>query len=162
MTDLDWTALEDAVLAALQAQLGTQVVNPGNLPGGLAGRPANGGLAAARGADDAGGTRAAAAALRSYDLTLDFTMLVVVRQFRGQAAGRPPGGRRLPVPGRHPAGPVASRPGSGNPAPGSGAGGAAPQQPAIYGLCRPVPHRGGGGSCEVAVGGQLSAKTKDL
>ena len=55
MTDLDWTALEDAVLPALQAQLGAQVKTLETYQGDWRGRPARGGLAAARGPGDAGG-----------------------------------------------------------------------------------------------------------
>ena len=38
------------------------------------------------------GTSSQAVALSSYDLTVDFTLLTVVRQLRGQEAGRREGG----------------------------------------------------------------------
>lgn len=88
MTDLDWTILEDKVLATLQEHLGAQVhtletyqgdwradlqVEGWRLPAVLIMLSATG---------------STAAALRSYDLTVDLRLLVVVRQLRGQTEGR--------------------------------------------------------------------------
>jgi phage gp37-like protein len=88
MSELDWTALEDAVLAALGDQLGAQAhtlesyqgdwradlqLEAWRLPAVLV---------------SLAGTRAAAAALRSYDLTVDLRLLVIVQQLRGQTEGR--------------------------------------------------------------------------
>ena len=88
MADFNWTTLEDAVLVALAGQLERWVstlktyqgdwradlqVEGWRLPAVLVG------LA---------GTRSEAATLRSYDLTIDLTLLAVLRGLRGEAAGR--------------------------------------------------------------------------
>ena len=88
MTDLDWTALEDAVLAALQAQLGTQVNTLESYQGDWRADLQGEGWRLPAVLVMLASTRSEAATLRSYDLTMDFTLLVVVRQLRGEAAGR--------------------------------------------------------------------------
>ena len=92
MTDFDWTALEDAVLAALQVQLGAQVNTLESYQGDWRADLQAVGWRLPAVLVMLAGARSEAAALRSYDLTVDFTLLTVVRQLRGQAAGRREGG----------------------------------------------------------------------
>jgi phage gp37-like protein len=92
MANCTWITLEDAVLAALEAQLGAQVktlepyqgdwqsglqTESWRLPAVLIG------LRQARGEQ---------VSTRSYDLTLDFAMLVIVRNLRRDTAVRPQNG----------------------------------------------------------------------
>ena len=88
MTDFDWKALEDAVLAVLQAQLAYQVNALESYQGDwrLDLKDQSWRLPAVL--VMLAGTRAQPVALRSYDLTVDLTLLVVVRQLRGQVVGR--------------------------------------------------------------------------
>jgi phage gp37-like protein len=88
MTDLDWTVLEDAVLAALGDQLGAQVHTLESYQGDWRADLQLEGWRLPAVLVMLSATRAAAAALRSYDLTVDLTLLVVVQQLRGQAEGR--------------------------------------------------------------------------
>jgi len=92
MTEIDWTAWEDAVLAALQAQLGAQVNTLESYQGDWRADLQGVGWRLPAVLVMLAGARSEAAALRSYDLTVDFTLLTVVRQLRGQAAGRREGG----------------------------------------------------------------------
>ena len=92
MTEVDWTALEDAVLAALQAQLGAQVNTLESYQGDWRADLQAVGWRLPAVLVMLAGTSSQAVALSSYDLTVDFTLLTVVRQLRGQAAGRREGG----------------------------------------------------------------------
>ena len=88
MTDFDCKALEDAVLAALQARIGNLVNTLESYQGDWRTDLQNEGWRLPAVLVMLSDLRSEAAALRSYDLTLDLTVLVVVRQLRGQAAGR--------------------------------------------------------------------------
>lgn len=88
MTDFDWKALEDAVLAALQARIGSLVNTLESYQGDWRTDLQNEAWRLPAVLVTLSGARSEAAALRSYDLTLDLTVLVLVRQLRGQAAGR--------------------------------------------------------------------------
>ena len=92
MTEVDWTALEDAVLAALQAQLGNQVNTLESYQGDWRADLQAVGWRLPAVLVMLAGTSSQAVALSSYDLTVDFTLLTVVRQLRGQEAGRREGG----------------------------------------------------------------------
>jgi phage gp37-like protein len=92
MTDLDWTALEDAMLAALQAQLGNQVNTLESYQGDWRADLQAVGWRLPAVLVMLAGASSVAVALSSYDLTVDFTLLTVVRQLRGQEAGRREGG----------------------------------------------------------------------
>ena len=88
MTDYTWNTLEDAVLAALTTQLGSWVKTLTTYQGNL--------LSDLK--KEAWRLPAVLVMLRqsrgdqvttgSFDLRLDFTVLVVARQLRGEAAGR--------------------------------------------------------------------------
>jgi phage gp37-like protein len=88
MTDYNWSTLEDAVLAALQAQLGSRVQTleayQGDVLADLKRQawrlPAV--LVILR------QSRADQVTAGSYDVELDFTIVVAARQLRGAAAGR--------------------------------------------------------------------------
>lgn len=88
MSDLDWTALEDAVLAALEAQLGAQVQTLESYQGDWRADLQEASRRLPAVLVMLSGTSAAAMAMRSYDLTLNLTVLVLLRQLRGQADGR--------------------------------------------------------------------------
>jgi phage gp37-like protein len=88
MTDIDWTALEDAVLSALQTQLAYQVNTLESYQGDWRADLQDTGWRLPAVLVMLAGTRSEAATVRSYDLTIDFTLLVVVRQLRGEASGR--------------------------------------------------------------------------
>lgn len=88
MTDFNWTALEDAVLAALQVQLEDRVKTLETYQGDWRTDLQNEGWRLPAVLVRLAGTRSEAVALRSYDLTVDLTLLVVVQQLRGEAAGR--------------------------------------------------------------------------
>lgn len=88
MTDFDWTALEDAALSALQTQLAYQVNTLESYQGDWRADLQDTGWRLPAVLVMLSGTRSEAVALRSYDLTIDLTLLVVVRQLQGQAAGR--------------------------------------------------------------------------
>ncbi len=88
MTDFDWKALEDAVLAALGTRLGTLVNTLESYQGDWRTDLQNEGWRLPAVLVMLSGAKSEAAALRSYDLTVDLTVLVVVRQLRGQATGR--------------------------------------------------------------------------
>jgi phage gp37-like protein len=88
MTDYSWIILEDAVLAALTAQLGSQVKTLTTYQGDYLADlktqawrlPAV--LVLLR------ESRTTQVAARSYEVTLDFTVVVAARQLRSEAAGR--------------------------------------------------------------------------
>ncbi len=88
MSGLAWTTVEDAVVAALKARLGTQVKTvrsyQGNWRTDL--RQETWRLPAAL--VMLTGSEAEQVGLSSYNLTLDLTVLVVVRHLRGEEAGR--------------------------------------------------------------------------
>jgi len=88
MNDLDWTALEEAALAALQEQLAYQVNTLESYQGDWRGDLQGGGWRLPAVLVMLASTRSEAATVRSYDLTIDLTLLVVVRQLRGEASGR--------------------------------------------------------------------------
>lgn len=88
MTDLALAAVEDAVLQALQAQLGAQVQTLETYQGDWRGDLQGEGWRLPAVLVMLANTRSEAVTVRSYDLTLDFTLLVVVRQLRGEASGR--------------------------------------------------------------------------
>jgi phage gp37-like protein len=88
MTDFDYTALEDAVLAALQGQLGTTVNTLESYQGNWRTDLQDQGWRLPAVLVLLAGARSEVATLGSYDLTVDLTVLVVVKQLRGQAAGR--------------------------------------------------------------------------
>ncbi len=88
MTDLDWTALEEAVLSALQTQLAYQVSDLESYQGDWRRDLTQESWRLPAVLVMLSGTRAAAAGTRTYDLTVDLTLLVVVRQLQGEAAGR--------------------------------------------------------------------------
>jgi phage gp37-like protein len=92
MTEVDWTALEDAVLAALQTQLGNQVNTLESYQGDWRADLQTVGWRLPAVLVMLAGTSSQAVALSSYDLTVDFTLLTMVRQLRGQEAGRREGG----------------------------------------------------------------------
>jgi phage gp37-like protein len=88
MAEIDWIEMEDAVLGALTAQLGSLVQTLETYQGDWQSDlqqaswrfPAC--LVILKRAE------AEQVAMGSYDLTLDFTVLVAARQLRGEAAGR--------------------------------------------------------------------------
>jgi len=88
MSDFDWTALEDAVLAALQAQLGALVSTLESYQGDWRVDLQNEGWRLPAVLVLLSGTRSEAAGFSSFDLTVDLTVLAMVRQLRGQEAGR--------------------------------------------------------------------------
>jgi len=88
MNDLDWTALEEAALAALQEQLAYQVNTLESYQGDWRGDLQGEGWRLPAVLVMLASTRSEAATVRSYDLTIDLTLLVVVRQLRGEASGR--------------------------------------------------------------------------
>ncbi len=88
MTDFDWKALEDAVLAALQARIGGLVNTLESYQGDWRTDLQNEGWRLPAVLVMLSGARSEAATLHSADLTVDLTVLVMVRQLRGQAAGR--------------------------------------------------------------------------
>ncbi len=93
MGSFSWTAVEDAVLKALQARLGDKVKTLKTYRGGWREDLRREGwrLPAVLAAVEEG--RAQQVGLSSYDLTLLVKILVIVRQLRGEAAGRrEPGG----------------------------------------------------------------------
>ncbi len=88
MTDYSWTMWEDAVVAALQAELGHQAATvkayQGNWQADLMRQtwrfPAV--LVTLR------QSRGVPVGLRTYEWSLEFAILAIVRQLRGEAAGR--------------------------------------------------------------------------
>jgi phage gp37-like protein len=88
MSGVSWTLVEDAVLAALQDRLGQQVKTirsyQGNWRTDL--RQETWRLPAAL--VMLTGSRTEQVGVTSFDLTLDFQVLVVVRQLRGEEVGR--------------------------------------------------------------------------
>ncbi len=88
MADFNWTTLEDAVLAVLAAQLNGQAGTLETYQGDWRADLQGAGWRLPAVLLSLAGTRSEATTLRSYDLTIDLTLLVVVRQLRGEAAGR--------------------------------------------------------------------------
>ncbi len=88
MTDFDWTSLEDEVLAALEGQLTGLVGTLASYQGDWRADLKSAGWRLPAVLVQLAGTRSEVATLRSYDLTLDLKLLVVVQQLRGEAAGR--------------------------------------------------------------------------
>ncbi len=88
MTDFDWKALEDAVLEALQARIGSLVKTVESYQGDWRRDLQNEGWRLPAVLVMLSGARSETVALRSDDLTVDLTVLAMVRQLRGQAAGR--------------------------------------------------------------------------
>ena len=92
MADCSWIRLEDAVLTALEAQLGAQVKTlqsyQGDWQSGLQ-RESWRLPAVLVGLRQARGERVST---RSYDLTLDFTLLAIVRNLRRDTAVKPQNG----------------------------------------------------------------------
>jgi phage gp37-like protein len=88
MNDLDWTALEEAALSALQEQLADQVNTLESYQGDWRADLQEKGWRLPAVLVMLAGTRSEAVAGRSYDLTVDLTFLVIVRQLHGEAAGR--------------------------------------------------------------------------
>ena len=88
MSGISWTTVEDAVVAALKARLGSQVKTvrsyQGNWRTDL--RQESWRLPAAL--VMLTGSDSEQVGLSSYDLTLDIQVLVVVRHLRGEEAGR--------------------------------------------------------------------------
>jgi phage gp37-like protein len=85
---VSWTVLEDAVLAALGAQLGARVKTLETYQGDWLADLTRQAWRLPALLVMLKESRAEAVAPRSYDLILDFTVLVVVRELRGEAQGR--------------------------------------------------------------------------
>jgi phage gp37-like protein len=88
MADLNWTALEDAVLAALESQLGQAVPTLATYQGDWQEDLRRQAWRLPAVLVMLAQSRAAQVGHRSYELTLDFTFLVVCRALRGEAEGR--------------------------------------------------------------------------
>ena len=140
-----WTTVEDAVLAALKGELDAQVKTLATYQGDW--------LTDLHREDwrfpavlvQLRQSRGEQVTLSSYDLNLEFTVLVLVRHLRGEAAG-PAGGRwGLPGPGGGEKGPVASGSGAGVATPQSHQGRAVVEQPGIFRVRGPLRHRPGAG-----------------
>lgn len=88
MADFSWTALEDAVLAALKAEVGSQVKTLQTYQGDWLEDLRQEGWRLPAVLIMLRHSRGEQVATRSYDLTLDFAVLVAVRQLRGEAQAR--------------------------------------------------------------------------
>ncbi len=88
MADFNWTTLEDAVLVALAGQLEGRVSTLETYQGDWRADLQVEGWRLPAVLVELAGTRSEAATLRSYDLTIDLTLLAVLRGLRGEAAGR--------------------------------------------------------------------------
>ena len=88
MIDFDWTALEEAVLSALQLQLAYQINTLESYQGDWRADLQDRGWRFPAVLVMLAGTSSEAAGFSYYDLTVDLTLLVVVRQLQGQVAGR--------------------------------------------------------------------------
>lgn len=88
MSDISWTAVEDAVVAAAQAQIGDQVKTLKTYQGNWREDVRREGWrlpAVLVGLEE---SRAAQVGLSSYDLTLEVSVLVIGGALRGEAAAR--------------------------------------------------------------------------
>lgn len=88
MTDLIWTTLEDAVVAALKAAIGPRVKTLATYQGDWPADLQREAWRLPAVLVQLGQSRAEQVATCSYDLTLEVVVLVVVRQTRGETAGR--------------------------------------------------------------------------
>lgn len=88
MTDYSWTTLEDAVIEALGAALGTQVKTLETFQGDWRGDLVREGRRLPAVLVMLQHSRAEQVTGQSFDVTLDFTLIVAARQLRGEAAGR--------------------------------------------------------------------------
>ncbi len=88
MADYSWTEVEDAVLAALKAEVGSQVKTLDTYQGDWLEDLRQEGWRLPAVLVMLRQSRGELVANRSYDLTLDFTVLVAVRQLRGEAQAR--------------------------------------------------------------------------
>jgi phage gp37-like protein len=88
MADYSWTVVEDAVLAALKAEVGSQVKTLDTYQGDWLEDLRQEGWRLPAVLVMLRQSRGELVANRSYDLTLDFTVLVAVRQLRGEAQAR--------------------------------------------------------------------------
>lgn len=88
MTGYLWATVEDAVVAALQAELGSQVKTLTTYQGDWLTDLKRQGWRLPAVLVMLGRTRAAQVAAKSYDLSLNLTVLVAVRGLRGEAEAR--------------------------------------------------------------------------
>jgi phage gp37-like protein len=88
MAEINLGALEDAVLAALQAEVGPQVKTLATYQGDWLEDLRQEGWRLPAVLVMLSQSRAEQVGARSYDLTLNFTVLVAVRQLRGEAEAR--------------------------------------------------------------------------
>lgn len=88
MADYSWTVVEDAVLAALKAEVGSQVKTLDTYQGDWLEDLRQEGWRLPAVLVMLRQSRGDLVANSSYDLTLDFTVLVAVRQLRGEAQAR--------------------------------------------------------------------------
>ena len=88
MAEYNWIAIEDAVLTALSAEIGSQVKTLETYQGDWLEDLRQEGLRLPAVLVMARQTQSELVATRSYDVTLDFTVLVAVRQLRGEAEAR--------------------------------------------------------------------------
>lgn len=88
MADYSWTVVEDAVLMALKAEVGSQVKTLETYQGDWLEDLRQEGWRLPAVLVMLRQSRGELVANRSYDLTLDFTVLVAVRQLRGEAEAR--------------------------------------------------------------------------
>ncbi|MDP3181582.1 MAG: DUF1834 family protein [Desulfobaccales bacterium] len=88
MADYSWAAVEDAVLAALKAEVGSQVKTLETYQGDWLEDLRQEGWRLPAVLVMLRQSRGELVAASSYDLTLDFMVLVAVRQLRGEAEAR--------------------------------------------------------------------------
>jgi len=88
MADYSWTEVEDAVLTALKAEVGSQVKTLDTYQGDWLEDLRQEGWRLPAVLVMLRQSRGELVATRSYDMTLDFTVLVAVRQLRGEAQAR--------------------------------------------------------------------------
>jgi phage gp37-like protein len=88
MSDFSWTTVEDAVLAALQAQIGDKVKTLKTHQGNWREDLKREGWRLPTVLVALEESRAEQIGVSSYDLTLQLSILVIVRQLRGEAAAR--------------------------------------------------------------------------
>src|SRR4030043_22207 len=88
MATFSWTAVEDAVLAALEARVGPLIQTLKTYQGDWLGELQRQRWRLPAGLLLLGKSPAEQKPARSFDVILDFRLLVVVRQLRGEEAGR--------------------------------------------------------------------------